>query len=212
MPMNTSGFQSSTRSRNARRSFSRRGRCDSTSARPITASSLRVVPGVEPGRAHRVAADAGELAHRGSACRSSFDQAGAEQVAGGFAGAPGRCAGAVIAASRGWRPIGQGRRCTRMSAITMRSRITAHRSNGRSPRSMKSSMSRTSSLSRGQFGELLPGFGERSPADVQRAVRALDRGDAVGVEAAALQAFGIDAARPALFAFRPPSRTAARRR
>ena len=45
----------------------------------------RVVPGVEAGVAHRVAADAGEFGV-GEALAQFVDQAGAEQVAGGFAG------------------------------------------------------------------------------------------------------------------------------
>src|SRR3546814_2287028 len=47
---------------------------------------LRVVPGLEAGRAHRIAADAGELRVR-EARAQLFDQSRAEQVAGGFAGA-----------------------------------------------------------------------------------------------------------------------------
>src|SRR5664279_1001858 len=41
-------------------------------------------------------------------------------------------------------------------------------------------------------------LGERAVAEVQRAVGALDRADARGIESAALQAFGIDPARPSV--------------
>ena len=53
---------------------------------PETSQFGRVVPCVEPGGAHLVAADAGEL-RVGKALAQCIDQAGAEQVAGGFSGA-----------------------------------------------------------------------------------------------------------------------------
>ena len=44
------------------------------------------------------------------------------------------------------------------------------------------------------FGQLLLGFDQRQAGHVQRAVGALDGGDAFAVEAATLQAFAVDAA------------------
>src|SRR5690606_7183678 len=47
-------------------------------------------------------------------------------------------------------------------------------------------------------GQLHPGLVERATRDVERAVGALDGADAVGVEPAALEAFAVDPARPAV--------------
>src|SRR3546814_5704841 len=50
----------------------------------------------------------------------------------------------------------------------------------------------------GHAGELLPGSGEAAVGDVHGAVGALDRGDAVAVEAAALEPLAVDPARAAV--------------
>src|SRR3546814_9066926 len=50
----------------------------------------------------------------------------------------------------------------------------------------------------GHAGELLPGAGEAAVGDVHGAVGALDRGDAVAVEAAALEPLAVDPARAAV--------------
>ena len=78
-----------------------------------------IEPGVEAGGAHAVAADPGEFRMRETLAQF-LDQSGAELVAGGFAGAERNTPGD--------------------------SRHAAYLSSGRSPRSMKSSISRTSSL------------------------------------------------------------------
>src|SRR5690606_18100844 len=79
---------------------------------------FRSEPGVHAGRAHRVAADAGEL-RVGMALAQRRHQAGAQLVPGGFAG-------------------------DQREALAP----AAHRSSGRSPEPMNSSSARTSSLSR----------------------------------------------------------------
>ena len=55
---------------------------------------------------------------------------------------------------------------------------------------------------RGDLAEFGLGFVQLRVAHVQRAVRALDAGDAACVEAATLQALGVDAARPRIFFLR----------
>src|SRR3546814_1224985 len=126
---------------------------------------LRVVPGLEAGRAHRIAADAGELRVRETRAQL-FDQSRAEQVAGGFAGAKRDAlwrgigdSGFGIRQGKGhgrWAPLHSAaeRRVPYPTSspafANPQSRITnpgSQRANGRSPRSMKSRKSRTSALS-----------------------------------------------------------------
>src|SRR3546814_6378652 len=50
----------------------------------------------------------------------------------------------------------------------------------------------------GHAGQLLPGVGEAAVGDVHGAVGTLDRGDAVAIEAAALEPLAVDPARAAV--------------
>ena len=195
MPMKTSGRQSSTRWRKALRSASRRGRCASTSARPITDSSLascqvstpaariasppmpakaasgsvRAAPRPARHRAGRRGFPPAQRAMRGL-MRCLFAWARNGMVRGRFKSLPGTFA---------W--LG------RFPGGTTALPAFVHRSNGRSPPSDEV-QHRAHAARGGDLAELRARFVELGLAHVQRAIGTLDAGDAGGIEAAALEA------------------------
>ena len=188
---------------------------------------VRGVPRFEPGCLHARAADAGEHC-AGIALAQSGDQSGAEQIARGFASDEREARGAEKpgvairdSGSGGKSMVSASRRPSalrsRRTEIALRGRLRAsavrpqpeavrtgfsnpgsHRTSARSLLSMKSSIAATSSLSAAIAASSLRASASETVAEIKRAVRALDRADAVGVETAPLEAFGVDAARAAV--------------
>lgn len=162
-----------------------------------------IEPGLAAGATHRIATDADEFGSRITAAQF-IDQPGTQDVAGSFAGNQRDARSALARAGNRESGVGN-RQCRRVAddrRVVVRACIDSrlpipdsrHRNNGLSAASMSSEQPAHVLAALGLFGQLQFGLAQRQAGDVQRAVGALDRGDALGIEAAALEPFAIDAA------------------
>src|SRR6478672_11968777 len=173
MPMNTSGFQSNRRRRRAPRSRSRRGRCESTSARPMTASS---------DASNQVSISAARIASPPTPANSASGK---------------RSRSARIRPAPNWSPdASPATSAIRTGAVTgsAQQRPLAAVDEVQQCANVRAVL--------GQRGQLPTRISEVGAGHIQRAIRPLDGSDALDIEAAAFEAFAVDGARVAVAVLR----------